>query len=82
MLQGNSILVDFYLFPMERCDVVLGAQWPSTLGHIKWDFSQLTMKFELAGKTIFLCGLKNTKNQVINYQELQRASRKKKIILF
>lgn len=35
ILQGNSILVDFYLLPLERFDVVLGAQWLSTLGPIK-----------------------------------------------
>ena len=37
-LQGNSIFVDFYLLPLEGCDVVLGAQWLSTLGPIEWDF--------------------------------------------
>ena len=36
------------------------------------------MKFELYGKTIILRGLKNTENKVINGQELQHATRKKK----
>ena len=48
-LQGIPIEVDFFLLPLEGCDVVLGVQWLGTLGPILWDFGRMQMQFTIAG---------------------------------
>lgn len=53
LVQGVPINVDFYLLPLEGCDVVLGAQWLSMLRPIIWDFSKLQMKFKLEEKDMY-----------------------------
>ncbi|GMI67460.1 hypothetical protein HRI_000415300 [Hibiscus trionum] len=43
--QGYSFKTDFLVLTLRNCDVVLGVQWFSQLGPIKWDFSTLKMEF-------------------------------------
>ena len=59
-MQGNDIVSDFYLLPLEGFDAVLGAQWLITLGPIQWDFSRMNMKFRMEGKIIELQDLTKT----------------------
>ncbi|XP_038985807.1 uncharacterized protein LOC103721475 isoform X2 [Phoenix dactylifera] len=77
-LQGVTIFIDFYLLPLEGYDVVLGAQWLSTLGPIVWDFSKLQMKFDMGGKEVVLHGLSIPENKVVNNFQLERVARKRK----
>ena len=65
-LQGFPIYVDFYLLPLGEYDVVLGAQWLSTLGPIVWDFSKLQMKFFLQDKEVALQGLTIPEDKVVD----------------
>lgn len=44
-LQGEPFLVDFFILPMDVCEVVIGTQWLRTLGPIWWDFARLLMRF-------------------------------------
>lgn len=53
-LQGTDFCADMFLIPLGSCDVVLGIQWLSTLGTIKWNFKNLTMEFKFEGKSHML----------------------------
>ncbi|GKE32336.1 reverse transcriptase [Tanacetum coccineum] len=44
-LQGQIFKSDVMLLPLGGCDMVLGVQWLSTLGDIKWNFHTLRMEF-------------------------------------
>ena len=44
-LHGTEFKSEVYLLPLGSCDLVLGIQWLSTLGIIKWDFKNLKMEF-------------------------------------
>ena len=45
LMQGIKFMVELHVIPFGGCEVVLGTQWMSTLGGIKWDFKLLTMQF-------------------------------------
>ncbi|KAF2315775.1 hypothetical protein GH714_040313 [Hevea brasiliensis] len=49
--------VDLYVIPLDGFDVVLGVRWLMTLGPIWWNFSTLTMCFELGNRQVTLQGL-------------------------
>ncbi|CAL9132125.1 unnamed protein product, partial [Musa textilis] len=53
-MQGQELLVDFFLLPLEDYEVVLGIEWLSTLGDVSWNFSNLIMKFFVNGKQVIL----------------------------
>ncbi|KAK2643155.1 hypothetical protein Ddye_024918 [Dipteronia dyeriana] len=59
------------------CDVVLGAQWLSSLVPIMWDFSKLQMRFT-KGRDVMLKGLTPPENKLVNAQEIKRELKKKK----
>lgn len=44
---GQEFCTDVLLIPLGSCDMVLGVQWLSKLGTIKWDFHKLLMEFML-----------------------------------
>ena len=52
----QSFEADVYILPLENCDLILGAQWLSTLGDILWNFETLTMKFVKGNKPYTLRG--------------------------
>ncbi|GKB36930.1 reverse transcriptase, partial [Tanacetum coccineum] len=53
-LQGQNFTSDVMLLPLEGCDMVLGVQWLSTLGDIKWNFHTLWMEFTFMGRKVTL----------------------------
>ena len=55
-LQGVTFVTDMMVIPLGGCEMVLGIQWMSTLGTIKWNFEHLTMEFEYAKTKLFLRG--------------------------
>ena len=61
-MQGIKFLVELNAIPFGGCEVVLGTQWPSTLGDIKWDFKLLTMQFTYSGKQVMLRGVQPEKS--------------------
>ncbi|TXG65836.1 hypothetical protein EZV62_007111 [Acer yangbiense] len=77
ILQGFSILVDFYLLPLEGYGIVLGTQWLRTLGPIVWDFARLQMKFQINEKHVILQGISITEDKVIVEGELAHMTKKK-----
>ncbi|KAF5471876.1 hypothetical protein F2P56_008640 [Juglans regia] len=56
-IQGNQFYPSFYVLSLGGCDIVLGVNWPVTLGPILWDFSKLTMEFTYANTRVCLKGL-------------------------
>jgi len=44
--------------PLGSCDMVLGVQWLSTLGTVKWKLKRLKMEFVYKGRTHVLRGMK------------------------
>ena len=57
-VQGQSQVSDFFVLPLQGCDLVLGIQCPKTLGPITWDFSALSMVFKFNGKEVVLKGIR------------------------
>ena len=55
-LQGITIVEDFLPLPLGSTDVILGLKWLATLGETRDDWRNLTMSFELGGKTVILQG--------------------------
>ncbi|KAL4296046.1 hypothetical protein GQ457_12G011230 [Hibiscus cannabinus] len=65
-VQDQCFITDFLVVPMKNCEIVLGIQWLSKLGAIKWDFSKLQMGFQFRGKHIELKGVQTQPLQLMN----------------
>ncbi|KAL5818739.1 hypothetical protein ACOSQ4_022581 [Xanthoceras sorbifolium] len=65
-LQEVPFDIDFFILPLEGCDVVLGTQWLRTLGPIQWDFDKMQMKFHKGGEELMLCGITNPNGKAIS----------------
>lgn len=46
-LRGYEFTIDFYILPISRCEIVLGASWLKSLGDILWNFEKMTMRFQV-----------------------------------
>jgi len=55
-LQCHVFIVDLYLLPLLRFDIVLGMQWLINLGPCIHDHDALTMEFQWEGKDVKLAG--------------------------
>ncbi|XP_017227846.1 uncharacterized protein LOC108203433 [Daucus carota subsp. sativus] len=64
-LSGQVFTADVLLISLGSCDMVLGIQWLSTLGSIKWDFQKLIMEFKWADQSVKLKGIAPTKVKVV-----------------
>ncbi|KAJ0077923.1 hypothetical protein Patl1_37028 [Pistacia atlantica] len=49
VLDGHQFLLDLFVLPIKRVDLILGAQWLSTLGPILMDYNVLTLSFTWQG---------------------------------
>ncbi|XP_071923237.1 uncharacterized protein [Coffea arabica] len=54
------------------CEVVLGMQWLSTLGDVKWNFADLKMEFVQRGKRVVLRGSRQHPVQVVSKKQMQK----------
>ena len=81
-LGGFVTHVDFYILPLEGYEAVLGTQWLRTLGEILWNFSKMTMRFNISGKEILLKGLTRPKDKVVADTSLWRNTKKPAIGAF
>ena len=57
-VQGFNQQTEFFVLPLQRCDLVLKVQWLKNLGPIVWDFQALTMQFMVNNEKVTLMGLK------------------------
>jgi hypothetical protein len=78
-LQEELFVIDFFLLPMDVCEVVLGTQWLRTLGPIWWDFERLQMNFSWKGRRLDLRGLKPHVHRVVDNRVLGRELKRRKI---
>ena len=70
------------MLPLGGCDVVFGTQWLSTLGVIKWDFMNLSMKFKYGDQQVRLQGLNTSKGfEVQDDVQFFKESTRKGLIL-
>ena len=58
-LDQTHFLVDFYLVPIYRVDLVLGVQWLADLGEVLFEYKKLYMKFTYHGAQVPLQGMKS-----------------------
>ena len=72
-LHSTEFQSEVYLLPLGSCDLVLGVQWLSTLGTIKWDFKQLKMEFFYGDKIHILRGIKGNRIQLMPQEGLPKA---------
>ncbi|GKF24857.1 transposon ty3-G gag-pol polyprotein [Tanacetum coccineum] len=70
IIQGYTILTDFWVLPVAACPIVLRVQWHKTLGPVEIDYQKLRIGFKLAGATHTLQGLKATELQAVPDNEL------------
>ncbi|KAL8087895.1 hypothetical protein AgCh_037873 [Apium graveolens] len=63
---GRSFSTEAMLIPLGGCDMILGVQWLSTLGPVKWDFKKLKMEFVFKGAAIKLQGVPCQKLKVLD----------------
>lgn len=62
---GHEFKADVMLIALGSCDMVLGVQWLSTLGTVKWDFKELIMEFMVKDQVIRLCGSSRKKVKMV-----------------
>lgn len=48
-MQDRHSESDKLLISLSSCDAILALQWLRTLGHVVWDFKEMTMQFEPEG---------------------------------
>ncbi|GJY25678.1 reverse transcriptase domain-containing protein [Tanacetum coccineum] len=71
-LQGMEFKSDVVLLPLGGCEMVLGVQWLSTLGDIKWNFESMRMEFMYCGNKVILRGTKQATLQWMTGKECSR----------
>ncbi|XP_076934963.1 uncharacterized protein LOC143601442 [Bidens hawaiensis] len=52
VIQGQTIIVDFYVLPLQGWDMVLGVSWLATLGPVVTDYSTSVFEFSYQGNRI------------------------------
>ena len=77
LLMGEYVLISLMLsIPMGGDDVVLGVQWPQSLGTIAFNFQELFMKFYVEGKEVELRGIAGKPRKVISSNSMTKLLRK------
>ena len=74
-LQGEPFAIDFFVLPMDVCEVVIGTQWLRTLGPIWWDFERLWMRFMWKGRDVELMGIKPPLHRMVEVRVMERESK-------
>ncbi|KAM0065899.1 putative nucleotidyltransferase, Ribonuclease H [Helianthus debilis subsp. tardiflorus] len=52
VIQGQPIVVDFYVLPLQGWDIVLGVSWLATLGPVLTDYATSVFEFSLNGQQV------------------------------
>ncbi|GJX34061.1 retrotransposable element Tf2 [Tanacetum coccineum] len=73
-LQGVEFTSDVLILPLGGCELVLGVQWLSVLGDIKWNFKDLVMNFVYNGRRMVLRGTQKAALQWMNGKRQSKAT--------
>ncbi|KAM0019501.1 putative nucleotidyltransferase, Ribonuclease H [Helianthus debilis subsp. tardiflorus] len=74
-IQSHTVLVDFYVLPLQGWDVVLGVSWLSTLGRVLTDYAAGSFEFQLNGVRVVWQGDTGPLVQPIQFNGLRRLAR-------
>ncbi|XP_057497404.1 uncharacterized protein LOC130782134 [Actinidia eriantha] len=77
IMQGTVFTTNMRLLPLGGCDMVLGVQWLSTLGHVLWNFQNLQMDFTAFGRRHVLKGGNTTDVQLVDARQMDHLIKKK-----
>jgi hypothetical protein len=77
-LQGKPFTIDFFVLPMDVCEVVIGTQWLRTLGPIWWDFERLWMRFMWKGRDVELRGIKPPLHRMVEGRVMEREFKRRR----
>lgn len=69
-LQGLLVKADCFVFPLDGEDFVLGIDWLEKLGDIKANFSDMTLKVKVGGKSICLKGDPSLSKREVNAKQI------------
>nr|XP_027126014.1 uncharacterized protein LOC113742375 [Coffea arabica] len=75
-MQKQEFKADLLMLPVGGCELVLGMQWLTTLGDVKWNFGELRMEFMQAGHKVVLRGIKQQGLQLIRQNKMQKLLQK------
>lgn len=56
ILDNHTFYIDCYIFPLSGVIIILGVSWLATLGDVTANWANLTMEFQISGKSIRLLG--------------------------
>ncbi|KAF5471969.1 hypothetical protein F2P56_008726 [Juglans regia] len=73
-IQDSKFIILFNVLTLGGCDIVLGVQWLKTLGSIKWDFTNMSMEFQIGDKKLLLQGLVSRRVEVEARMNLLKSS--------
>ena len=74
-MQGFRQSIDFFLLPLQGCDIVLGIQWLKSLGPIQWDFNTLSMRFKVQDLDVCFRGLQGGAIHVASKNQMSKLSK-------
>lgn len=77
-LQQLTLKANFYVLPVSRCEVVMGASWLKTLGDIVWNFETMIMRFQLQGATYYLKGISTPQASLVSCKSMARLLKKER----
>ncbi|XP_071901048.1 uncharacterized protein [Coffea arabica] len=75
-MHGQEFKADLLMLPVGGCELVLGIQWLTTLGDVKWNFGELRMEFMQAGHKVVLRGMKRQGLQLVKQKKMQKILQK------
>ncbi|KAF5778414.1 putative nucleotidyltransferase, Ribonuclease H [Helianthus annuus] len=71
-IQGSSVLVDFFVLPLQGWDMVLGVSWLSTLGPVLTNYATSTFEFTLGDNRVCWQGETTTTAEPIQFHGLKK----------
>lgn len=75
-MQGQEFKTELLVLPVGGCEVVLGMQWLTTIGDVKWNFGELRMEFLQNDKKVVLRGMKQHGLQLVKRKKMQQILQK------
>ncbi|KAM0057208.1 putative nucleotidyltransferase, Ribonuclease H [Helianthus debilis subsp. tardiflorus] len=72
VIQGSSVLIDFFVLPLQGWDMVLGVSWLSTLGPVVTNYATALFEFQLGATRVTWKGEPSTTADPIQFHGLKK----------